>query len=119
MRTNGKKLLSRPRRRDAGTLSGARRFEEMLTTGDQRAVAFEIFAPQARTVYAAGSFNQWNTQLFRLSKDERGQWRGTLRLAPGLYQYRFVVDGQWMDDPRARVTVPNDFGTRNAVVEIK
>jgi hypothetical protein len=39
-------------------------------------------------------------------------------LAPGTYEYCFIVDGQWMPDPMARETVPNPFGGRNSVLKV-
>ena len=45
-----------------------------------------------------------------------GQWAKELSLAPGRYEYRFVVDGQWVDDPAATELIPNPFGTPNAVL---
>jgi hypothetical protein len=42
-----------------------------------------------------------------------------LALPPGLYQYKFVVDGQWLPDPNAHAFAPNGFGTVNSVIEIR
>ena len=39
-------------------------------------------------------------------------------LAPGIYEYCLVVDGQWMPDPLATETVPNPFGGRNSVLKV-
>jgi len=48
-----------------------------------------------------------------------GEWTKELVLPLGRYEYRFVVDGQWADDPAARELIPNPFGTANAVVEVR
>lgn len=48
-----------------------------------------------------------------------GRWAKKLTLPPGRYEYRFVVDGQWMDDPAAKETVLNPFGGGNAVVVVE
>ena len=80
-------------------------------------VRFYRFFPDAKEVSIAGSFNGWQPAA---SPVERfgigcGQWKVDLYLKPGRYEYRFVVDGNWTDDPFARTFVPNPFGARNAV----
>jgi len=82
-------------------------------------VKFTYFAPRAISVSVAGSFNNWTPGSFRLEIDRAGQWCGTMMLKPGTYQYRFFVNGQWTDDPHAKKTVPNEFGAKNAVLEVK
>jgi hypothetical protein len=47
-----------------------------------------------------------------------GQWAKELALTPGRYEYRFVVDGEWVDDPAATELIPNTFGTANAVLVV-
>jgi hypothetical protein len=39
-------------------------------------------------------------------------------LSPGRYEYRFVVNGEWVDDPKAKASVPNPHGGRNAVLVV-
>ena len=48
-----------------------------------------------------------------------GTWETTVELAPGRYQYKFVVDGQWIPDPLAHDNVWNQHGTLNSVVEVR
>jgi hypothetical protein len=50
---------------------------------------------------------------------EDGKWAKELALPPGRYEYRFVVDGQWVDDPAATELIPNSFGTANAVLVVE
>ena len=40
-----------------------------------------------------------------------------LALPPGTYEYRLVVDGEWIADPSAKETVPNPFGGVNSVLK--
>ncbi len=47
-----------------------------------------------------------------------GTWAKELILAPGRHEYRFVVDGEWVDDPAATDYVPNPFGGMNAVLTV-
>jgi len=85
----------------------------------EQSVEFSLYAPQARSVSVAGSFNRWSQVNFSLTKNIQGAWKGQIRLKPGRYQYRFFVDGKWMDDPRAKETVSNEFGTQNAIIIVK
>lgn len=89
------------------------------TVSNERLIEFRYANALARNVSVAGTFNQWNTQAFRLTKEGMGGWKGLLRLKPGRYQYRFVVDGKWTDDPNAKETVVNELGSRNAVLHVK
>jgi 1,4-alpha-glucan branching enzyme len=81
----------------------------------RKKVLFSIRAPEARTVSLAGNFNEWDVGSLPMKKDSKGVWRVTLYLTPGSYEYRFVIDGVWHDDPKARERVDNPFGTQNSV----
>jgi 1,4-alpha-glucan branching enzyme len=82
-------------------------------------IDFEYFAPQAKQVQLAGTFNDWNPSRTELKKDRSGTWRITLLLAPGKYEYRYLVDQSWQNDQRPVECVPNVFGTWNCVVEVR
>jgi 1,4-alpha-glucan branching enzyme len=73
--------------------------------------------PQAHSVYVAGSFNGWDQSKTPMRREGNG-WKTTLSLAPGRYEYKFVVDGQWVCDPRAKECVQNDFGSSNSVLVV-
>jgi hypothetical protein len=69
-------------------------------------------------VFVAGSFNGWNPARAPLECTAAGTWEIALSLAPGEYEYRFVADDQWLDDPSALRHVTNPFGGVNAVLEV-
>ena len=50
-----------------------------------------------------------------LQKDAGGVWRTEVELPPGTHHYRFIVDGQWTDDPDCTLRVPNPYGGENMV----
>ena len=79
---------------------------------------FALSRPQARAVAVAGSFNGWDASRTPLSLNHEGTWKVTVWLPAGRYEYRFVVDGQWMSDPRAKDSVQNAFGSSNSVVVV-
>ena len=75
-------------------------------------VYFTLRAPEARSVRVLGSFNHWESRDLKPTKS--GIWRTWMLLAPGQYEYRFQVDGVWMNDPEAP-KVDNPFGSENSV----
>jgi AMP-activated protein kinase-like protein len=79
---------------------------------------FFLHAPDAGSVYLAGSFNGWDPARTLLRKDKHGRWKIEMVLPPGKYQYRFVVDGVWTNDPRSRELATNEFGGSNSVLTI-
>lgn len=78
-------------------------------------VQFEFLAPDAQEVCLAGDFNNWDVLASPMKKDKKGLWKAALPLAPGRYEYRFLVDGQWENDPVCSDCVPNEFGSMNCV----
>ena len=79
-------------------------------------ICLELIRPDAQEVCIAGSFNDWHSSVTPMIRLNNGKWAKELSLAPGRYEYRFVVDGQWVDDPTANDYVPNPFGGMNAVL---
>ena len=79
---------------------------------------FSFNAPGATTVLLAGNFTHWLKAPISLQKAPDGIWRTTVSLGPGEHHYRFLVDGEWGDDPECRLRVPNPFGTSNAIMRV-
>ncbi len=69
----------------------------------------------AKEVCLAGDFNEWTPIPMTREKDMFGI---IVELPPGKYQYKFIVDGEWREDPVGMEAVPNNFGTRNSVISI-
>jgi 1,4-alpha-glucan branching enzyme len=84
-------------------------------------VAFVISAPDAKAVFVTGSFNNWNITDYLMTKQADGRWTATIPLAPGRYQYKFVVDGEWTTDPAnpIKVPVPAPATGYNSVLEVR
>ena len=80
---------------------------------------FAYQAPGALRVQLAGSFTQWQQNLISMVKGADGIWRAKVMLPPRKYQYRFIADGEWHDDPTCTLRVPNEFGTENMLREVK
>jgi 1,4-alpha-glucan branching enzyme len=84
-------------------------------TATKRRVTFKLVAPEAKDVRISGNFNEWNYESTALKKDASGVWKTMISLAPGTYEYRFIVDGEWRDDPECLLRVENPFGSQNCV----
>lgn len=78
----------------------------------------EFIHPSANEVCIAGSFNDWHPKATPMILRGNGKWVKKLALSPGRYEYRFVVDGRWVDDPAAKETVLNPFGGFNVVLVV-
>lgn len=72
----------------------------------------------AEKVIVTGTFSRWNTDFFEMKKVKDG-WRISLQLPPKLHQYRFVVDGQWMEDPSNENRILNKYNGYNSLINIK
>ncbi|APZ47924.1 hypothetical protein BW723_17190 [Polaribacter reichenbachii] len=72
----------------------------------------------AKEVILSGSFNYWNEHLYKMKKTKNG-WKLNLQLKPNDYQYRFIVDGNWIEDPDNSNRIPNEFGEYNSVIDIR
>jgi 1,4-alpha-glucan branching enzyme len=93
-----------------------------LATGRKaakRKVPFAVRGIEASEVAVSGDFTGWSEDGVRLERSPDGEWRTSLSLEPGEYQYRLRVDGRWMDDPGASARIPNPFGTTNAVLKVE
>lgn len=79
---------------------------------------FVVRAGGARAVSLAGDFNGWNPDLAPLQRLRDESFEIRLPLAPGRYQYRYVIDGQWERDPTNERVAVNPYGELNSVVEV-
>lgn len=85
--------------------------------GGQCAVTFSHSAPGAAKVNLAGEFNGWSDAANPMTNKD-GTWTLTLNLAPGSYQYKFVVDGTWTQDPLNASAVDDGLGGKNSLFKV-
>ena len=88
------------------------------TNPKTKKVQFNLFAPEAKRVFLAGDFNNWDVDSLQMKKASKGTWETSFTLTPGRHEYRFWVDGVWYDDPNAQERVQNPFGSQNCVRSI-
>jgi len=97
------------------------KIEKTSTTNPPRCeIDFILGLTDAEHVYVCGNFNDWHpTSLRMIGSTDDGLWEKRLTLPPGRYEYKFVVDGNWLHDPGTRENVPNIYGSLNSVVEVR
>lgn len=71
----------------------------------------------ANEVILAGTFNGWNEHEIKMNKVAAG-WELHAQLPPGRYEYKFIVDGEWMHDPVNKEKVKNEHETFNSVLYV-
>jgi len=81
-------------------------------------VTFSLTSSDANEVILMGDFNQWNPKVHPMKKNKNGVWEKMTFLFPGTYEYRFMVDGQWENDPNNHQTRTNRFGTKNNLIVV-
>ncbi len=84
-----------------------------------RKVKFALSAKPGCKVYLAGTFNDWSATRNRMRYNKRnGNYSTTLSLPPGTYQYKFILDDEWLVDPNCESWVNNSFETLNSVLTV-
>jgi hypothetical protein len=46
-------------------------------------------------------------------------WKMVLKLAPGRYRYRYVIDGRWETDPRNAAVEPSPYGGNDSLIVLE
>ena len=83
-------------------------------------VTFSIEARDAQNVSVIGDFNHWNAKADPLKKSKNGTFKGTVDLQKGQsYEFRYVVDGDYVNDEEADDYLWNDFAAgENGVLNL-
>jgi len=91
--------------------------------GGEREVVVRYRDPAASDVRIAGDFNGWvpdkNVRSLVQAEGVERVWTKILRLPPGTYHYRYVVDGEWREDPDNPQAEPGPVGGRNSVLVVR
>lgn len=82
----------------------------------KKKVVFKFNAPEASSVCVAGTFNEWSPEKHPLKKKKGRVWERAVTLAPGRYEYRFIINGTvWENDQQPDGCCPNGLGEQNCV----
>lgn len=103
------------------TLNEETTFSVLVKIKKERQQVF-LYKPSTpvKKIYLAGEFNSWNPKATELTDtDGNGIYTVKLKLSPGRYQYKFVVDGKWLPDPNNPERAPDGFGGFNSVITIE
>lgn len=95
---------------------GSGNYNSYISIGDIS--VFKLYGHlDAREVKLAGNFNLWNYTELTMLQTPSG-WELHLALSPGVYEYKFFVDEEWITDPNNPYFFFRDQG-RNSLVSIK
>ncbi len=87
-------------------------------TENLREVVLSFQADNGKSIEIAGDFNAWVPDDGVETQHGRGELRKILRLKPGKYEYRLIVDGVWQQDPKNPEQVPNELGSHNSLLRV-
>jgi predicted esterase len=80
---------------------------------------FSYYSPGAKEIFLAGDFNGWKRRESPLVKGKDDVWRTVLKLEPNRsYDYKYIVDGNWVNDPNNGDLSPDVAGGANSVIFI-
>ena len=78
---------------------------------------FSYYAPWAKDIFLAGDFNGWKKRYAPLIKGKDDVWRIILELKPDRsYDYKYIVGGNWVNDPNNEDLNPDVAGGANSVI---
>jgi cyclomaltodextrinase / maltogenic alpha-amylase / neopullulanase len=92
------------------------KYDILLKKSERTKLAFKLQDKQYTKVQVKGEMNAWNANAGDMQLGEDGFWHTVMNVAPGKYQYKFVVDGQERSDPANVDSVDNNIGGFNSVV---
>ena len=95
---------------------GEGNLNSVLNLGSEVTFKLAGFA-NAKKVFLAGTFNKWRHEELALVKNIDG-WALTTTLVAGNYNYKFIVDGDWITDP-ANPHFSTEGGISNSYIAVK
>jgi 1,4-alpha-glucan branching enzyme len=84
----------------------------------RRKITFSFNSSDAKEVILMGNFNNWDPKKHPMKSGENGLWTKTVMLFPGNHEYKFLVDGEWKEDPQNHRKCVNGFGTYNSILNL-
>jgi Glycogen recognition site of AMP-activated protein kinase len=99
-----------------GIIYGINKFRNKFSfsTNDSIVTFFLRNNKNADRVMLAGSFNNWNPENFFMTVTDSG-WIAFVKLGPGKYWYKFIVDGNWTTDNDNQLKENDGLGNMNSV----
>ncbi len=80
---------------------------------------FTYYNPAAKKVSVAGSFNGWNGMKDYMENSQNGYWQLKMKLLPGYYYYKLVVDDEkWIPDPECKENINDGGDSFNSIIKV-
>lgn len=91
----------------------------VLTRAPEKDVVFRVEAPAYAAVQIAGDFNNWVPEFLHFTESsETPVWHKAIRLKPGSYEYKYLIDGRWSLDPQNSRAVHDPYGGMNSLLNV-
>lgn len=93
--------------------------KKLLEPAKRKKVTFSFQNESAKSVHVSGDFCGWDIDSYPMKK-KKGEniWTAQVVLPKGQYEYKFLVDDQWANDPTNNQVRENSFGTYNNVLDV-
>lgn len=88
----------------------------MIIRNEQGEIEFRYYHPMARHVFVVGDFNDWNVTATPMTRTGGGEWVAHLSLPDGMYEYKYLADGQWYLEDAATGVQAVPFGCNCVLV---
>jgi 1,4-alpha-glucan branching enzyme len=100
-------------------MQAAEKDQAMIAAGSKKGTVRFSINPGGgvKKVQLVGDFSEWKPMAMGKQKD--GSFATVMKLKPGTYEYKFIVDGQWRVDPDNGAWALNPFGTLNSVATVE
>jgi 1,4-alpha-glucan branching enzyme len=80
-------------------------------------IHFEFLGKAGSQVFVAGTFNNWSPTANPLKDNpDSGHFKTVLQVTAGMHEYKFVVNDEWIEDPKSAEHVQNIYGSLNSVL---
>jgi Glycogen recognition site of AMP-activated protein kinase len=87
-------------------------------TSDLKEVVFRFDITESNRIQIAGEFNNWIPDKHVETEILDGALQKILRVRPGGYEYRLIIDGVWQQDPANPMAAPNDMGGYSSLLNV-
>jgi len=92
--------------------------ETAAETNNLKEVIFRFENTESKQVQVAGEFNNWIPDKDVETEILDGSLQKIVRVRPGGYEYRLIIDGVWQQDPTNPESTPNDMGGYNSLLNV-
>ena len=99
-----------------GTVFGYNRFRNKAAfiANDSLVTFYLRNYAKSDKVTLAGSFNNWDPDTLPMTRTDSG-WIANIKLGPGKYWYKFIVNGKWITDDDNQLKENDGRGNTNSV----